>query len=181
VRPEGLCQWNIPMTLPGVEPATYGLVAQCLNLKTSSYTNQLYACGTPTSPRTVWRMTWCRINTYEYSDVSERRTASIHRLRRSPETSLLFYDTTQHQSSVSALRTRSSRHGKYFTLGYQHARSFRWRKIPFFRQGVDLPYGSCWFLDDSCMTSQICYAYPLTSGGAVWVLCCLDHSTWVYN
>jgi hypothetical protein len=36
VRPEGLCQWKIPMILTGIEPAAFRFVAQYLK-KTAGY------------------------------------------------------------------------------------------------------------------------------------------------
>jgi len=45
VRPEGLCEWNIPMKPLGIETATFRLVAQYLNQLPHRYPS---LCGSVT-------------------------------------------------------------------------------------------------------------------------------------
>ena len=56
VRPEGLCQWKIPMTPWGIEPATLGLEADCLK----QLRHRVPLRPPPQVPFTVWNSTYAR-------------------------------------------------------------------------------------------------------------------------
>jgi len=72
VRPEGLCQWKIPMTPSGIEPATFWLLAQLFN--------QLRYRVTPTGCSVMWNLllqNWIKPGN-KLIDLAGRRTWLTH-------------------------------------------------------------------------------------------------------
>jgi hypothetical protein len=61
-RPEGLCQWKIPMTPLGIEPATFRLVQQRHRVITHSHGQQIYMWN---ATRNVLNRRYCT-KTYEW-------------------------------------------------------------------------------------------------------------------
>jgi len=62
VRPKGLCQWKIPVTSSGIDPATFWCVEQCLNPNCSTaYPPPLFFGVGYKNPGPLNAVWWCRV------------------------------------------------------------------------------------------------------------------------
>ena len=58
VRSEGFCQWKIPMTPAGIEPATFQFVAQLLNHCATAVTKECISRNCLFSEGFLWHRIW---------------------------------------------------------------------------------------------------------------------------
>jgi hypothetical protein len=80
VRPEGICQWKNPMTPSGIDPATFRLVAQCLNLPRHRLSHHVLSTDTiytyinifSKSPNYQTYLIWGRGSRYGASNISRK-------------------------------------------------------------------------------------------------------------
>jgi hypothetical protein len=123
VRPKGLCQWKIPITPSGTQPATFRLVAQCLN--------QLRYCVTPRSPMKHIEITYLLLEGSRMEPIEVIYLIFLLRLHRKlieiPYTyTFLFWKTTMATYRNTVWTFVGKSHRKPIEITYLIAGNITW-------------------------------------------------------